>query len=128
MWALLKLVGGSFVRVPVICAAQEDSRCILLSFLFREEMHVGIALVVMCAWAGGVGFGIEHCLDGMCFTGMPLAPAGRVDMAAHLRIEIDDRGIGTPRSAKIDGSGYIRATGKLAVVENEAGILGRIVL
>jgi len=71
----LELVSRVLVRVPVIGATQEVIRRILLGFLFRKKMRVGITLVVMGSGAGGIRFRIERGFDGMCFTGMPLAPA-----------------------------------------------------
>ena len=47
-------------------------------------MRVRIALVVICAGPGGIEFGIERSVDRMRFAGMPFAPAGRVDLVAHL--------------------------------------------
>src|SRR6202034_1950657 len=68
-------------------------------------------------WGGGVGGG-----------GILLSPAGGVDFVVHLGVKIDHGGVGSPRPAEIDGAGDTGIGGELAVVDDEAGVLGGIML
>ena len=58
---------------------------------------------------------------------MPLAPACRIDVAAHLRIKENNRGIGTPGPAEIDRLRYAWIGSELALVEHEARVFLKIV-
>src|SRR5580698_572625 len=64
----------------------------------------------------------------MRLAGMPLAPSGRIDKAAHLRIEKDDSRVWPPWPAEINGLCHVGVGGKFAMVKHEAGVFIRIVL
>ena len=91
------LLSGGLQRVPVVGAAQKDGGRKLTGLLLSQKMRVRFALVLPRTGAGGVVFGIGHGGDRMRFARMPLAPAGRVDVAVQLRVESYNRGIRTPR-------------------------------
>ncbi len=58
----------------------------------------------------------------MCLTRVPLVPANRIDVRAHDAVQVDDRGVRTPRTAKV----YVRQagfTGQAAMIEDERGLL-----
>src|ERR1700761_2831510 len=58
---------------------------------------------------------------------VPFAPSGRIDLVAHLRIQVDRCRVGPPRTAEIDFAGQVRRGRQRAVVEYKARVFGWIV-
>ena len=120
------LLLGDLRRIPVVVAPQKDSRRILAGLFRRKKMRMRFALVVLRAGTGRVVLGIVHSVDGMCFAGMPFAPASRINMATHFRVEIDHSGVRPPWTAKIDFAGQAGICDQLAVVQDKSGVFAGI--
>src|SRR5580658_556066 len=99
----------------------------LSGFVSRQKFGVGIALARACSGAAGVVFGIVSSFNRMRFARVPLAPACRYDVGAHLRIEKNNFGIWTPGPSEPDicSAG---GSGQRAVVEDKTAVLSRIML
>jgi len=99
----------------------------LSGFGGRQNVGVGIALPGVCSRTGGVVLSIVGSLDGVRLAGMPLAPTCGKNMSAHLCVEKNNFGMGTPGSSEPDVRNA-RRSGQSAVVEDKAAVLAGIVL
>src|ERR1700731_2526097 len=99
----------------------------LRSLFNRQLLGVRVTLGKMCAWPGGIVFGIVDRLDRVRFAGVPFAPAGGFDARVHFGIQKNDRRVRAPGAAQPDvvDPGFRR---QLAMVEDVAAVLLGIVL
>src|ERR1035437_10075072 len=121
------LLLGELRGVPIVGAAQKDRRLVLFGLFRGKKIGVRLALAGLRSGAGGVELGIINGVDGMRFTGMPLAPSGGIDVATHFRVHENHSRIRAPGPAKEDGFGYAVINKQLAVIEDIAGIFIGIV-
>src|ERR1700731_3334803 len=99
-------ISGKFsrfcLRLPIVCAAEECCGEIFLRFGGSELVGPGGSGGGVCAWTGGVRFGVV----GGLFVGgiVPVIPAGRVEVGGELGVDVDDAGVGTPGAAEGGGA------------------------
>ncbi len=107
---------------PVVVSGEEVCGQVGLGLLGGELVGERLAGRWVCSWSVRLEFGIGRGLQPVCLALVPLGPALRLDVRAHLGVEEDDGGFVAPWESEVDLAGT-GVGGQAAVVEDVTGVL-----